>query len=211
MDVFIGENFLKLGAALLAGAFIGAEREYKSKNAGFRTITLVTLGSTLFTIISQIIAGGKDYHVVGNIVVGIGFLGAGAIYKEGTSPKGLTTAVTIWVSAAIGMAIGAGQYEFAGMVLVMVMLILLGFTPFQKFIDNYNNEKIYKITVYCNNFNIEELHKIFSSCNLKSICIYQNKKHEVITLTFKISGSEVNQQKMLLNLSVNPHVIEFEA
>jgi hypothetical protein len=81
----------------------------------------------------------------------------------------------------------------------------------QRFIDNYNNEKTYKITVFCSNFNIEELHKIFISCNLKGECIYQNKKHEVITLTFKISGSEKNHQKILLNLNENPHIIEFEA
>lgn len=211
MNVFVTEDFWKLGAALIAGAVIGAEREFKSKNAGFRTITLVTLGSTLFTIISGIISEGRDYHVVGNIVVGIGFLGAGTIYKEGASPKGLTTAVTIWVSAAIGMAIGAGQYEFAGMVLLMVMLVLLGFTPLQRYIDNYNNEKTYKITVFCSNFNIGELYKIFRDCNLNGVCIYQNKKHEVITLTFKISGSEKNHQKILLNLNENPHVIEFEA
>ncbi|MGZ3864613.1 MAG: MgtC/SapB family protein [Bacteroidia bacterium] len=210
MNSLITEDFFKLGASLLAGAIIGAEREYKSKNAGFRTITLVTLGATLFTIISGIIADGKDYHVVGNIVVGIGFLGAGAIFKEGSSPKGLTTAVTIWVSAAIGMAIGAGQYEFAGMVLLMVMLVLLGFTPLQRFIDNYNNERTYKITVFCSNFNIEELHATFSKNKLKSICVYQNKRHDTITLTFKISGSEENHLRMLQSLSDNPHVIEFE-
>lgn len=211
MTDFFYENVLKLGASLMAGAIIGAEREYKSKNAGFRTIILVTLGSTLFTIISGIVADGKDFHVVGNIVVGIGFLGAGAIYKEGATPKGLTTAVTIWVSAAVGMAIGTGQYEFAGLVVLFVMIVLLGFPYLQKIIDTYNSERIYKITVYCNTLNIAELSRIFSSCKLRGKCISQVKKHNMVTLTFAVSGDDRGHVMLIQNLHENSHIIEFEA
>lgn len=210
MNDFIIDNSTKLIVSLIAGALIGAEREYKSKNAGFRTIILVTLGSTLFTIVSFIITEGRDYHVVGNIVVGIGFLGAGAIYKEGYGPKGLTTAATIWVSAAVGMAIGAGQYAFAFVVLIMVMMVLLGFPSLQKIIDQYNSERKYSITVYCNTFNIEELNKIFHDCGLKSSCIRQVKKHDIVTLTFAISGADKGHNKLVGVLHESPHIIEFE-
>ena len=97
---FVQEDIIKLSLSLLAGAVIGAEREYKNKNAGFRTIILVTVGATLFTMLSGLLTDGKDFHVVGNIVVGIGFLGAGTIFKEGDDVKGLTTAAAIWISAA---------------------------------------------------------------------------------------------------------------
>ena len=105
------DELIKLLVALFAGAIIGAEREYKSKAAGFRTVILITVGSTLFTMISNYIS--NDGRVASNIVTGIGFLGAGAIFREGMNVKGLTTATTIWISAAIGMAIGIGRYEFA--------------------------------------------------------------------------------------------------
>jgi putative Mg2+ transporter-C (MgtC) family protein len=208
---FIEENALKLIVSLLAGAIIGAEREYKSKNAGFRTIILITVGSTLFTIISFSMAGNFDpTRIASNIITGVGFLGAGAIFREGLNVKGLTTAATIWISAAIGMAIGAGQYEFAFVVLVIVMLILLGFSPLQKLIDNYNTEHIYRITVYGSTFNIDELHKIFSDCKLKSKCINQNKRHDIVILTFSISGGAINHEVLLDKLHTNTHIIEFE-
>jgi len=98
------EDLTKLLVALVIGAIIGAEREYRTKSAGFRTVILITVGSTLFTIVSNLMS--NDARVASNIVTGIGFLGAGAIFKEGASVKGLTTATTIWISAAIGMAIG---------------------------------------------------------------------------------------------------------
>ncbi len=208
---FIEENALKLFVSLAAGAIVGAEREYKSKNAGFRTIILITVGSTLFTIISFSMAGNFDpTRIASNIITGVGFLGAGAIFREGVNVKGLTTAATIWISAAIGMAIGAGQYEFAGVVLLIVMLILLGFSPLQKLIDNYNTEHIYKVTVYCNTFNIDELFKLFSECKLKSKCINQNKKHDMVTLTFSISGGAKNHDQLLELLHNNTHIIEFD-
>lgn len=208
----IDENIMKLVASLAAGAIIGAEREYRSKNAGFRTIILITLGSTLFTIISLVIAGPHDpARVASNVITGIGFLGAGAIFKEGVTVKGLTTAAVIWVSAAIGMAIGIGEYQFAGVVLFFVMVIMVGFPYLQQVIDNYNSERIYKITVYCNVLNIEELHRIFKSCNLRSRCINQHKKHDMVTLTFAISGADRGHVLLIKNLHENSHIIEFEA
>src|SRR6201986_4340449 len=124
---FIEEDITKLIISLIAGSIIGAEREYNNKNAGFRTVILVTLGATLFTILSGLLTQGKDFHVAGNVVVGIGFLGAGAIFKEGSTVKGITTAATIWISAAIGMAIGIGEFAIAFGAVFIVMVVLLGF------------------------------------------------------------------------------------
>jgi putative Mg2+ transporter-C (MgtC) family protein len=212
MATIVDENVVKLAASLAAGAIIGAEREYRSKNAGFRTIILITLGSTLFTIISLIIAGPHDpARVASNIITGIGFLGAGAIFKEGVTVKGLTTAAVIWVSAAIGMSIGIGEYQFAGVVLFFVMIIMVGFPYLQQIIDNYNSERLYKVTVYCNVLNMEELHRIFHACHLKSRCLAQHKKHEVVTLTFAISGADRGHVELIKLLHESSHIIEFEA
>src|SRR5687767_14788426 len=104
---------------------MGVEREYKGRNIGFRTIILITLGSTLFTIISDVMWEDSDpTRIASNIVTGVGFLGAGAIFRDGFSVKGVTTASLIWISAAVGMACGIGQYEFAIMVTLIVMLVL---------------------------------------------------------------------------------------
>lgn len=110
---FIYENSIKLGVSLLLGALMGAEREYKGRNIGFRTIILITLGSTLFTIISIVMGeDGDPTRIASNIVTGVGFLGAGAIFRDGFSVKGVTTASLIWISAAVGMSCGVGEYEF---------------------------------------------------------------------------------------------------
>src|SRR5687767_9349330 len=129
MEENIEDALLKLGLALLIGTIIGAEREYKNKSAGLRTLILICLGSTLFTIISTSLgAENETGRIASNIVTGIGFLGAGAIMKEGLTVSGLTTASSIWVTAALGMAVGAGDFYLAifSTVIVLVVLTLFG-------------------------------------------------------------------------------------
>lgn len=207
---FTGEDFLKLGMSLLAGAAIGAEREYKNKNAGFRTIILVTLGSTLFTMLSVLISNDRDFHVVGNIVVGIGFLGAGTIFKEGDDVKGLTTAAAIWISAAIGVAIGAGQYALALSALAFVIIVLLGFISVQGVIDQSNREKTYKITLTSHLGNTEELERIFTDCSLKGERMHLHKTNQELILTYKIKGSEKKHEALFASLQNNAIISEFE-
>lgn len=109
---------VRLLAALVAGGAIGLERTYRGRAAGLRTYALVALGSSLLVAISIYAAGGAwakagggdPTRVIQGIVTGIGFLGAGVIIKEGFSVRGLTTAASIWVVAAIGVTFGAGLY-----------------------------------------------------------------------------------------------------
>ena len=106
------ENIIRIGFAVLIGGIIGAEREFRDKAAGFRTIILITVGSALFTIFSASMDPGfTRTRVAANIVTGIGFLGAGAIVREHGRIGGLTTAATIWLSAALGMGVGAGELK----------------------------------------------------------------------------------------------------
>ena len=116
-----GDAVLRLVVAAALGAAVGVEREIRDREAGIRTHLLVSLGSALFTIVSAygfhefLVNGGNivradPSRIAAQIVTGIGFLGAGAIIREGLSVRGLTTAATLWVVAAIGMACGAGYY-----------------------------------------------------------------------------------------------------
>lgn len=109
-------DLIKAVSSLLVGMMLGAERELKDKAAGFRTITLICLGSTLFTVLSYKLGGGESEdatRIASYVVSGIGFLGAGVIFKDGFSINGLTTASIIWIAAAIGMSIGFGQFYTA--------------------------------------------------------------------------------------------------
>src|SRR5215203_338064 len=111
---------------IIVGGLIGAEREYRSKSAGFRTMILICLGSFLFTTFSIHISGGTNDRIASNIVTGIGFLGAGVIFKSDNQIKGLTTAATIWATAALGMGIADGEYilVLVGTVIVLTSLFL---------------------------------------------------------------------------------------
>lgn len=102
------DNFIAMLLALILGFAIGYEREHKGKSIGIRTCTLICLGSTLFTLTNMV--GGEPTRVAAQIVSGIGFLGAGLIFKEGDTIKGLTTAATVWTTGAIGCLIGLGMY-----------------------------------------------------------------------------------------------------
>ena len=113
--------------SLFAGILLGIEREVKDKSAGFKTITIICLGSTLFTILSYKLGAGNSEdatRIASYVVSGIGFLGAGVIFKDGVNVSGLTTAGIIWIAAAIGMALGFGEFIIAFAFLICSFLVL---------------------------------------------------------------------------------------
>jgi putative Mg2+ transporter-C (MgtC) family protein len=129
------DDLLRLGLAAILGGAIGFERELRDREAGFRTHMLVCVGAALFTIVSaygfrDFLASGDPViradptRIAAQIVTGIGFLGAGAIIRQGLSIRGLTTAATLWVSAAIGIAAGAGYYSGAVLATAITLLAL---------------------------------------------------------------------------------------
>jgi putative Mg2+ transporter-C (MgtC) family protein len=133
MSMFpLREFVLRLGVAALLGAAIGVERDFHRRPAGVRTSAFVCFGSALFTMLSFELAhrygDSSSTRIVSNLVQGIGFLGAGAILREAGGIVGLTTAATIFVEAAIGMAAGGGLYSVAGYStgLVLFALVVLG-------------------------------------------------------------------------------------
>ena len=129
------EELVRVAVAAALGGAVGLERELREREAGFRTHMLVSVGSALFTIVSaygfhEFLVGGGNViradptRIAAQIVTGIGFLGAGAIIRQGFSVRGLTTAATLWVVAAIGMASGAGYYSAAVITTALVLISL---------------------------------------------------------------------------------------
>ena len=127
------EIVLKLVAALFLGMSLGIERAIAGKTAGMRTYGLVTMGSALFVIVGVIAGGGyesiggklESLRLTGQIITGVGFLGAGLIIFKSSKVSGVTTAAGIWASAGVGMAIGYGLYSLA---VISTVLIIFVFT-----------------------------------------------------------------------------------
>ncbi len=148
------ECALRLFVAVVCGALIGIERTHRSKGAGIRTHILVALGAALFVIVSKygfddylyIEATGVDIsRVASNIVSGVSFLGAGIIFLRGDSVHGLTTAAGIWVTAAIGLALGSGLYVLG--VVGTVFIILVQYVMHRGLILEMGNTVTSKIVV----------------------------------------------------------------
>lgn len=115
--------------AVAAGIILGLEREMKDKVAGLKTITIICLGAALFAILSYRLGGQTSPTTIAAYVVsGVGFIGAGAIFKDGFSISGLTTAGIIWLAAAVGLSIGFGEY-FLALTFIAASLIIIFITP----------------------------------------------------------------------------------
>lgn len=144
------EITVRLLIALLLGGLVGWQREAAVKPAGFRTHILVCVGAALFTLISRygfFESGADPSRVASNIVVGIGFLGAGTIWRTGGSVQGLTTAASLWTVAAIGMAAGIGYYWGAGLATVIVLASLTSLKSFELRIRRRGLSQLRVVTV----------------------------------------------------------------
>lgn len=130
------ELIRRLMTAALLGALLGFERELRHKDAGLRTNILIGVGSALFTVMSIEMAGpfGDPGRIAAQIVTGIGFLGAGAIMRTDSGIQGLTTAATVWVNAAVGVAAGGGQYHLAFIATGITLAALLVLQPIERVI-----------------------------------------------------------------------------
>lgn len=149
---FSSDLILKLGLAAILGGALGLEREIHGRPAGLRTHFLVSLGAAAFMMMSPAVAGmfekltGDPGRVAAQIVTGIGFLGAGAIVKEGVNIHGLTTAACLWVAAAIGMAAGAGLYSEAFVITILAVVALV-FLPYAELIFKTHSYRVLEITL----------------------------------------------------------------
>jgi putative Mg2+ transporter-C (MgtC) family protein len=150
----LGPDAVLLLIALVLGGFVGLERQRNGHPAGLRTHILVCVGSTLFTVLSIQFSLGiagtprdTPSRIAANIVVGVGFLGAGAIIREGMSVHGLTTAASVWTTAAIGMAVGSGLPGLAALATLFTLAVLLVLAPLERRLNLKRPERDLKVTV----------------------------------------------------------------
>jgi putative Mg2+ transporter-C (MgtC) family protein len=143
---------LRLALALLLGGLLGLERELRGQAAGLRTHLIVSLGACLFTLVGifagQTLPGSEPSgvqaditRIASQVVVGIGFLGGGAILRHGTSVHGLTTAANLWLTASVGLAAGMGFFLGGAVTVAFALLVLVGLRPVERFIGRLRRHK----------------------------------------------------------------------
>jgi putative Mg2+ transporter-C (MgtC) family protein len=206
----LGEMLFRLLYVVLVGGIIGAEREYYSKSAGFRTMILICLGSFLYTSFSWQFGDPSPDRVAANIVTGIGFLGAGVIFKTENRVNGITTAATIWAVAALGMGIANGSYLIVGISTLVVMGSLLLLTRLEDVIDKFNQSHTYKIVSVYREDLLKEYENIFRECKLKFKRIKRTKSGENIIGIWDVRGPEKYHNQFTKRILHHPSVREFE-
>jgi putative Mg2+ transporter-C (MgtC) family protein len=211
MDNILIENLIKLGMAILIGGVLGAEREFRDKAAGFRTLILITVGSTLFTIFSLMMdPGNTQTRIAANVVTGIGFLGAGAIIREHGRVGGLTTAATIWLSAALGMGIGAGELVFVSLATLAVVIVLWVFPRLEVWIDHIRESRSYRIVVSTSNVEkVDKINEALTMCELKVFEHHQSKVGTTIVGTWHTIGSPKHHEKFVSTMLKDADIEEF--
>lgn len=205
---FAQEDIVRLSVALVIGGLIGAEREYHGKAAGLRTMIMICVGSALFTLASGRIGSSGD-RIAANIVNGIGFLGAGIIFREDNRVKGLTTAATVWAVSALGMCVGGGHYDIAivGFAFILGPLWLL--VRFANRIQRLNQTRDYKIVTTFHNKTLKQYEKLFEEHNLSPTRSQQQRIGTDIIGHWRVDGSEQNHEKCIKRLLNDPEVKEF--
>lgn len=205
---FSPEDLIKIVIAVLIGGVIGAERERHNKAAGLRTMILICIGSTLFTIVSMKAAGSNfdPTRIASNIVSGIGFLGAGVILREGGRITGLTTAATIWLTAALGMGIGAGEFVLVAAAAIIVTIVLWIFPKLEEQLAIPNEVRNYVITTTKSWEKFKELKNLFKEHNLV-INHYKQEKHgSDMVCTFEVYGATKKHDRMVQCLLADKEV-----
>lgn len=208
---FYPDDLIRLLAAVLLGGIIGAERERQKKAVGLRTLILISVGSALFTILSVRIVGPEGENpgrIAANIVSGIGFLGAGVILEERGRVVGLTTAATIWVAAALGMAAGAGQYLLAGITALVVMVVLLLFTRLENYLEIASEERVYVITAANSWEKYKEIKTLFKEQDLTINSTKQEKKGTDMVCSFEVIGPIKKHDKAVQKLLSDKEIKE---
>ena len=195
-------DIYKAVISLIAGLILGFEREMKDKSAGLKTITIICLGSTLFSILSYKLAGyGDPTRIASYIVSGIGFLGAGVIFKEGFNVYGLTTAGIIWIAAAIGMSIGFGEIYIAFVFLLVALVVMYVSKVLSKHFLSYHHNRILKFKIPSAQFVqkkviVREIKKI--SKVAYQIAMEKKEDFIVVTMDLHITNKQIDELEIYL-------------
>jgi len=199
-------DLIKVALSVVCGGLLGLERQYKNKTAGFRTIILICLGSTIYTMVAQRAGAGVNI----NIVTGIGFIGAGVIFKDNITVSGLTTAAVIWISAAIGMAAGSGNYTLALICTVITLLVLLLFNLLERYIDKVHRDKLFVILFTSSDYNnIEKVEEAVKALDLISRRVQVSKADCCLKVALLVTGHRIYINQLDEKLLAMPQVKSF--
>ena len=208
---FSWEDVIKIVLAILAGGLVGMEREFRDKAAGFRTLIFICVGSAAITMLSARLAPASDPNrIAANIVTGIGFLGAGAILRDGVRVTGLTTAATIWLVAAMGMAIGGGQYLLAGLLVGFAIIVLWLFPYIELVIGRTRDYHTYEVICPVDLEKIDALENKMREIGLKIRTGQHVKEGECMRCSWEISGSPKKHAQLTKYLFSDPGIKEFK-
>lgn len=200
------DDLIKLAVAMLIGSAIGLEREIHNKSAGLRTIILICVGATLITLISLRFG---DSRIAANIISGVGFLGAGVIMREEGRVRGLTTASTIWVSAALGLTVGYGEYVVAGVFGITVIVVLWLFTWLDNLIDQAAAEpRTYDVVHVDRDSKFEQLDEQIKHYGVKVLRHRRYKRDGVLHVEWDTRGTLANHDRLTTALLADPEVRE---
>ncbi|MDD5704728.1 MAG: MgtC/SapB family protein [Kiritimatiellae bacterium] len=198
---------IAITVALLAGALIGIERQFRDKAAGLRTMIFICMGATLFTLVSMRLAPHDPVRVAANIVTGVGFLGAGVILRTGERIVGVTTASVIWMTAALGMAIAGGYYLLAALTTFLSVMVLWFFRRLTLALDKVHEERSYSVT-----FDDYAMLQAFESFfgTVRVVCDHREvvKSDGKMVCVWHLAGPLAAHQKVIAHLLANPHVRE---
>ena len=196
--------------SVLCGGLLGIEREYLNKSAGLRTIVLICLGSTIFTMVSQRV-GGSEGRIAANIITGIGFIGGGVIFKENFNVRGLTSAAVIWISSAIGMVIGIREFYLAYILTFIVLIVLSGFAQIEALMDFINHKRTYRITFQDDKLtNIDLILDMAKDEKLKASLKHLSKSESRLLVNFEIRGNKKHFQVLTEKFVSKPEILGLE-
>jgi putative Mg2+ transporter-C (MgtC) family protein len=169
---------------------------------------LICVGSTVFTVLSSSFAENGD-RIASNIISGVGFLGAGVIFKEGLTVRGITSAATIWMAASIGMAIGLGFYAVAALVFFLVLSTLILLMRFEERLDKFHQIKIYNLTFDPVNYSVENFEADINKLNIHFKRYKLTKSSKQVTAYYEMEGSQHMHEDLTKFLTEHDSIISF--
>ncbi|OQA28204.1 MAG: putative Mg(2+) transport ATPase [Verrucomicrobia bacterium ADurb.Bin345] len=200
------QDLLKLLFAFVAGGLVGFEREFRDKAAGLRTLILISVGSAVFTSLAIKLDTG---NIAANVINGVGFLGAGVIMRDWGRVTGLTTASTVWLTAALGMTIGGGQYGLAVAVLGATMAVLWFLPQIEVWICLFREERNYEIVCAATNDAEPALRADFQKNGLAVRGFQQRKVGDKLHFFWRASGPRKAHEQVIRQLVSSEAVSEF--
>lgn len=199
------EYLVRIFLAALVGGAIGLEREYRDKSAGFRTMILISTGSALFTIISEVMGSpiNDDARIAAAVVSGVGFLGAGVILKDGADIKGLTTAASIWIVSALGMGMGLGMVDLIGYLTVAILVVLWFLPPLERFVDALHEFRTFHVAIKNTDKQDDKVLALFAELGVRVVHVSRSQndsKERILHIKVKTNAKKLtNIGKALAN------------